>query len=218
MPKEQENKLRHLAFAITENKYLGFVIDIYKLNQTVESSSYARAKNEDAEELFGPEKTLSKLLLDIRPESIVAKHSRLKVTPAVFFKSVDANHFTKVIRPAIEKQLIKAIKLCKEHAIPLYVCDRLENLSSTPLLMPDNKADVVFSFTLINDMLHYQLKVSLPNTASPIDARRVSIITLAPCYIRVHNTLIELAEGDGKKILPFQKQDSIQIQSRQLEM
>ncbi len=218
MPFDQKNKLPLLAFAIVENKYLGFVIAIYKLNQTDESLSYIRAKSEDAEVLTGVEKTIGKLVLDMRPESIVAKHSKLKVTPAVFFKSVDTNHFTRVIRPAIEKQLIKAIRLCKEHDIPLFVCDRLENLSSTSLLMPDDKADVVFSFTLENNVLHYRLKVSLPDSNYPIDARKVSIITLAPCYIRAYNKLIELAEGDGKKILPFQKQDSIQIQERQLDM
>lgn len=218
MPTDQKVKLPNLAFAISENKYLGFVIDLYRLVVQGEGVSHVKAKKEDTDMLLGIEQTLGKIVFDMRPEGIVSRYSRLKVIPSVFFKSVDANHFAKVIKPAVEKQLIKAIRLCKEQHIPLYLVDRLDNLSSTPLVMPNDKADVVFSFTLENNVLHYRLKVSLPDANYPIDARKVSIITLAPCYIRAYNKLIELAEGDGKKLLPFQKQDSIQIQERQLDM
>jgi SNF2 family DNA or RNA helicase len=207
-----------IVFAITDHKYTGLTLDIYTCTMNGKVASYARAHKEEFSNLTGATRNLAGMIADMRPDAITIRFSKGRQTAAVFFKSLEPQYFTKIIRPAIEKQFIKALKLCKEHNIPLYFADRLGNLTDSCLTFSDSKADVVFSFKLESNKLLYRLKVSLPEKSFPLTSGKVTILTLSPCYIMTNGQIVELSEGDGKKLLPFQKNEYIEIQERQLEI
>ena len=130
-----------------------------------------------------------------------------------FFQSVEGEYFAEFIRPFIEKQLDKILRLAVRFDIPIYIDEGSPNLYPEALMKKDvNDADTILNFTRTEEGTRYVLEVYQNDKRVNLSTKESKVICFQPCWLKTGKNLHSFTkEFDGKKLEPFIRKEFISI-------
>ncbi len=117
------------------------------------------------------------------------------------------------IRPFIDRQTDKILRLANEHDLPLYLHDGSQRVYyENRMLMSRDPVEPWFCFTKTAEGSNYMLELYQHDRQIPLKTPGNRIICRKPCWFRAGNRLLHFPEGfDGKKTEPFLKKETLLI-------
>ena len=175
------------------------------VNQKLNASS----AEEYAHKLDENDMAAIQLLDQIKPEAIIRKFSPVKrIRPKDYFdKHFDDKVFQSLIRPYIEKQIQAALSLI--HGKDTFLAE-LKNPIAQKLEWSTEKATVLFHYRRNEDNTHYF--ATLKHESSRLNIYQASVLlSNKPCFVVVHDRLLQVEDMEGSKIAPFFRKRFISI-------
>ena len=141
------------------------------------------------------------------------RFARKGVSMKDFLKSPSDELLSLQIRPFIDRQMDKMLKLAIQCDIPVYADGGSPRLyPETNLLLTPNPADPWFCFTKTAEGSNYILEIYQDEVKIGLNSAGNKIVCHKPCWFRAGNRLLHFEEGfDGKKLEPFLKKAVILI-------
>lgn len=152
----------------------------------------------------------------IEPLALVRRFSKKEVTPGDFFSCVDKHIMEQVIRPFVEKALLRMVELLRTNDLPLFEMKDMPNLypedririyhvtAKAKLKFLRSESGTLYTFEAYLD----QHKVNLQHPGNVI-------LTREPCLYFSQKRLFAFDDSiSGKFLLPFLKKESIEIPTR----
>ncbi|MCA1755956.1 MAG: DEAD/DEAH box helicase [Bacteroidales bacterium] len=132
-----------------------------------------------------------------------------------FLDRVTEERLVNHIRPYIEKKLALITGIVRSYGVPVYrQKTRTVNLHSEDLLIVEPvNAEPLFRFIREDDVIRYELQISLRDKPLPLVNQDMEIICNSPCIIRHNDIITEVKDMEGSKLKPFLTKKSIRIPS-----
>ncbi|MEI7726140.1 MAG: DEAD/DEAH box helicase [Bacteroidota bacterium] len=154
--------------------------------------------------------TLSQTISDAE---IHRQFSRKRVSLKEFLAGVPEELLLLQIRPLIDRQIDKILRIALRHDIPLFEHEGSSRVYyKNRLLVSPESAEPWFCFTKTAAGSNYVLELFQHEKKIRLKSPGNKIISRSPCWFRAENRLLHFPEGfDGKKIEPFLTKDAILI-------
>ncbi len=217
--------MEKLILVLTENRNLGLIIVPYFINESDDTPSINLSEMVDTDILdkydysfSEAEKKLLTIMHKLSDKYLFKIYSKDK-SVKLFYEKLDTQKFNNVIRPHIEKYMMKVFDILADIPhIPLYFKDsKYSNIyKSDRIEMYDSISEPVFYFTLNKEGIDYTLKLKLRDKDLGMNHKNPTIITHDPCCLLIRNVLYRVKNTDSKKFLPFFDKDCIKIPARSI--
>ena len=214
-----EKKLRLFAVVLTNHRLWGPILIPYILDReggkgyfkmTEALSPYPNS--ETLSTLTSDEREVIKILNEYSDRGLFKIFSKEKNVKE-FLDTVPQEKIEKLIRPAIEKRIYKALTIARDENISVYY---QKSRSSTlheedRLSLNEELARPVFRFARTIEQTTY--KLSLESSGKIIDMKKsqIDIICNSPCLIRDERRILFVSDVEGTKLKPFLSRENIII-------
>lgn len=143
--------------------------------------------------------------------SFFNKNKKLSITD--YLSSVEEDYVEKYIRPYIEKNIAKLIKLLSKNEIEIYYKPyRYEHIyNEDKITINPTPADVVFNFERTDEGVKYHLTVTFNDKEISIFQKKPIILLNNPAYVELEHILMTFKKIDAKKLLPFYTKEYVQV-------
>lgn len=218
-----ENKVKgkkEIVFAITIHPFLGYIIETFAVGRTVKGLfeydfkrlsfskiyDYAEIINDDIKEII-------KIVDLYSDENLYKRFNIHKVSTSDFFSSLEEDFIQKQIRPFIDKQIYKVVKMIKNHSIPLfYKGEQFSRIKETPIKQEEGYAEAEFVIRKLADKTQYNLEVRYEEETLNLYKQDTYLLSRKPCTLVLNNRLFRFDEvWDGKKLTPFFKKEYLDV-------
>jgi len=216
----EKNTQKKLVVAVREHRHVGYIPTVYHIAKERDNEFYTikevvtPAMVKASPHLYtDDEKNLIKQIDEFSDTNLSKVFSRKKIAVQDFFKELTPENFEKLVRPYIERRVVKSIEICMRAKIPVYhkpdsftnIYDKEEiNLHQTP-------AEVLFHFARYPDATRYHISILHKDRNITLTGKQGIILANEPCILVLDNDLYTFRDIDGKKLLPFFKQKAILI-------
>jgi SNF2 family DNA or RNA helicase len=208
---------RKFIIALTEHRILGYVFVPYLVELQVKSDYYIlveRITNDDtrkrAGEFTDDQRKIVKIIEEYSDSEIVKVFSKKKVANQEFISGLSPDLLNNMIRPYIERRLIKVVEILKSSGIDLYFKDSPKQIYRNDLItIEDTDAEAVFNFIRTESEFKYYLSVSHKNLEMKLTNQPGITLVNEPCHLVLNNRLLVFNDIDGKKLNPFFKNEFV---------
>lgn len=222
--------MEQLIVVFTERRNIGMVAIPYMatINEEEpitlhEHATILHIKN-NSNNFTDDEKAIIELLHKISDQYLFKKYSR-EGTLKTFFDKINLDpRFESLIKPHIEENIYKAVRLLAKSSIASYYKDgAFSNLYQNDLLKIYPKPAVpLCHFELKEEQLLYSLKIRQftandePDKEFSLLGRNIYFLCHEPAVFKLNNQLFYFENIDSKKFKPFIEKNIISIPSRQI--
>jgi SNF2 family DNA or RNA helicase len=155
---------------------------------------------------------LVKITDEYSDNQLLRVFSKKKISASDFLASADENLLVLHIRPYIEHRLQRCIDALSGSDIPVYLKKQHHNIYETDRIwLTDETANAVFNFIRNSDDLQYFLTINYGEENIRLTGQQGFILINDPCHLVLGNRLFHFDDIDGKKLLPFFKNQMILI-------
>jgi SNF2 family DNA or RNA helicase len=205
-----------IVYSIIEHDHLGSLIEAFVVQITSGGnwSMVHQKLNASSAEFY--QHKLDELdmqavaLLDqIKPEFLIKKFSPVKrIRPKEYFsKHFNSKVFQNLIRPHIEKIHQEVVRII--HGKNLFLGEK-KNPIVKRIRWSDEKATVLFHYRRNDDNTHYF--ATLKHEGERLNIYHASLLlSNKPCFVVIHDRIVEVVDVDGSKIEPFFRKRFIAI-------
>lgn len=221
--------MEQLIVVFTERRNIGLVAIPYiatiNEEQPITLHEHATLLHLKSENKFSEEeKAIIELLHKISDQYLFKKYAREGTLKAFFDKVNIDPRFEPLIKPHIEENTYKAVKLLASSSIPSYYKNgAFSNLYQSDLLFIFPTPAIPYCiFDLKDDQLLYSLRVkqnmgdNIPEKEFSMLGKTVDFLCHDPAVFKINNQLFYFENIDSKKFKPFLEKQVISIPSRQV--
>ncbi|MBN1159120.1 MAG: DEAD/DEAH box helicase [Bacteroidales bacterium] len=161
-------------------------------------------------QLFPEQKKLVDVIEEYSDTHLLKIFTKSKISIQDFLSSVDEPLFNKQIRPYIERRLSRCIDLLSGSDTLIFLKRQHNNIyDSDRVFLQDDAATAIFNFIRKPEGLTYSLTISCNNKNINLTNRSGYLLVNDPCVLLLENRLLLFEDIDGKKLLPFFKNQSV---------
>jgi hypothetical protein len=208
---------RKFIIALTEHRILGYVFVPYLIELQVKSDYYIlveRITNDDIRKRVGEfsedQRKIVKTIEEYSDSEIVKVFSKKKVANQEFISGLSPELLNNMIRPYIERRLIKVVEIAKKCGNEVYFKDSPKQIYRNDLItIEDSPAEAVFNFIRTETEFKYYLTVSHRNQEMKLTNQPGITLVNEPCHLVLNNRLLVFNDIDGKKLNPFFKNEFV---------
>ncbi|MBN2480568.1 MAG: DEAD/DEAH box helicase [Bacteroidales bacterium] len=161
-------------------------------------------------QLFPEQKKLVNVIEEYSDTHLLKIFTKRKISIQDFFSSVDENLFNMQIRPYIERRLNRCIELLSGSDTLIFLKKQHHNIyDSDRVYLQDDIATAVFNFIRKPEGLTYSLTINYNDEDINLTNKSGFVLINDPCVLLFENRLLLFDDIDGKKLLPFFKNQSV---------
>ena len=210
-----------IAAVISYSKPIGYVILPFSCSRENDSfvSIYERISilnigNYDG--LTEPERAFFNLTESFSNQAVIKQFSKKNQNTKEFFNNLDKNILDEMIRPFIERKLVKIIEILLANNIPFYNGNDNSNLYPEDLIVIEKAtAEASLKFVRTGEGTRYRLRAFRSSEEILLNKPENIILTNEPCWYLSGNKLIRFDENiNGKLLIPFRNKDFVEIPKR----
>lgn len=122
-----------------------------------------------------------------------------------FLDLIDEKLLTDLVRPYIEKKIVKCLEFLRNTDIPVYNKEKNYQIvyAEDRLAMVKNSAKPLFHFSKSYIESRYFLSIQSNNKEIKLTNQSFEILTNQPCNVLIDNSIYFIENIDAKKLLPF---------------
>lgn len=207
------------AIAINNHRILGYVFSPVLLSRVKDKDFYIVSDRISLTNIRHYEHSLDKdyaeivkIVNEYSDNQLLKVFSKKKESAQEFFSTVTPDFYANFLRPYIEKRIIRCIDILTGSDIPIYLKKQLHNVyESDKLTLHEENARVIFNFNKTNEGLKYFLTIKYHDNEIKLTGKDAFILSNNPCIVVLDNQIYRFDDIDGKKLLPFFKQNYILI-------
>ncbi len=130
-----------------------------------------------------------------------------------FFDTIDDKYYTQIIRPNIEKRILKILDILPTSKINIYKKEKNYSVvhDDDLVLFETIPAQPVFNFIRTDVEFRYFLSIRKADKDIKLNNQPHIFLTNQPCWVMIKNSLIHVENLDSKKLIPFFTKDFINI-------
>ncbi|HRY33336.1 MAG TPA: DEAD/DEAH box helicase [Bacteroidales bacterium] len=146
-------------------------------------------------------------------DTALCKHFARNQSANTFIRELDEQTLRRFVRPYIDRQIHKALRIALEHHYPLWIREDRAAGGECHKLTPAGATVIpVFHFTSIPEGIAYRIELSLDGIKIPLPSPGISLISQHPCLLRYREYLCRLPETfEGIRLIPFLSKPEIRI-------
>lgn len=206
-----------LIFAIIKDEYLGYIIEAYIVEINPQGNfylSYHKAKKGNLPQNFQittSETSILQLIENYSYEYLMKKFSKMYgVKAQEFISKLNIELFQNHIRPYIEKNIFKIIKIINDYQLSFHFKGLTKEIINEKPIPIHQQTDVKFCFTKHENGINYQLMLFENNESIEIKNNAI-ILSNLPCILYNNSSLYFINSVDGKKINTFINKKHVEI-------
>lgn len=216
----EKDATKQLIVAIREHRHLGFIPTVYHISKDRNQEYYTikepvtPAVVKSAPHLFSDDiKLLVKNIDEFSDTNLTKVFSKKKINVQDFFKELTQENFEKLIRPFVERRIVKSIDICLRNDIPVFhKPDAYTNIyDKEQIRLHHTPAEVLFHFSRYPDATRYHITILHKDRSISLTGKQGIILANEPCILVLDNDLYTFKDIDGKKLLPFFKNKAVLI-------
>ncbi len=200
-----------LILLITYHRQLGAVIAPWEAEQeaagwfVLQNRLNWHADHEGEQAQFQHLSEIISISQSFSDAEIHRRFSRKGTSLKDFLNAIPGEIFLSQIRPFIDTQVDKILRLAYQHDIPVFEHEGSGRVYlKNRLIISQIPAEPWFCFTKTAAGSNYVLEIFQDERKVPLKSAGNKIVCRNPCWLRNDNRLLHLPEGfDGKKIEPF---------------
>jgi SNF2 family DNA or RNA helicase len=207
------------ALTLTSHRILGPVFNPVIIAPSVNHEFFSVADRlsmanllQYEQQLLKEQVELVKITEEYSDNQLLRVFSKKKTSTNDFLASIDENLLGLQIRPYIEHRLLRCIDILSGSDIPVYLKKQHHNIyEADHIWLLDETANAVFNFIRNLEGLQYFLTINYGNENIRLTGQHGFILINDPCHLVLGNRLFQFDDIDGKKLLPFFKNQMICI-------
>lgn len=208
-----------LILLITYHRQLGTVIDPWEAEQAgtgwfvLQNRLNWHADHDDEQEQFQHVRDIISISQSFRDAEIHRRFSRKGNSLKDFLNAIPGEILLSQIRPFIDTQIDKILRLASQHGIAVFEHEGSERVYlKNRLIISPIPAEPWFCFAKTVAGSNYVLEIFQEERKAGLKSTGNKIVCRNPCWFRNDNRLLHLPKGfDGKKIEPFLTKEVILI-------
>jgi SNF2 family DNA or RNA helicase len=207
--KVDTSSLCKVVYSLYEHEYLGILIEPW-IVQLTNAGNYSLIYNKIYSQRFDDyeafltanDKIIIKTLEECDQEFIIKKFYKKPERPSTFYPKYYTKEMHQVVRPYIEKRLVKALLMLNKS--PFFEMGKDGNPTANPIKISNDISSVLFHFRRNEESTRYFPTIKYQNERIDFMYKNPKLISESPAILYVNNQIYFFEEHfEGKKLTPF---------------